>query len=359
MAIIETLNLEQKYGRQNILDSINLSIDTGDVFALIGPTGAGKTSLLRLLNLLERPSAGSIVFDGINVTSPRSHYLEVRRRMSFVQQKPVVFNMSVFENVACGLRWRRERIETIKQRVEDVLELVDLINYENRNARTLSGGEAQRVAIARALAAKPEVLLLDEPTANLDPNSTTRIEEVLTHIIAEQKITVVMATHDMSQGQYLANKIGVLMNGKLLQTGSPDDIFSSPISREVAEFVGIENILEGEVTDKDGDLVTISINGSTIQVVSEYGIGEKVYILIRPEDITLTLAEDITSARNIFHGKIVKATRIGPLVHVKTYCGFPLLVTVTRRSAQELGFTANREIYASFKATAIHTIKKQ
>lgn len=358
MALIETLNLGQKYGRQYALKSINLSIETGDVFALIGPTGAGKTTLLRLLNLLEKPFEGSLTFDGINVTSSNSHHLEVRRRMSFVQQKPVVFDMSVFENVACGLKWRHEQSETIKRRVEDVLKLVDLINYESRNATTLSGGEAQRVVIARALVTKPEVLLLDEPTANLDPNSITKIEEVLAHIIAEQKITVVMATHDMSQGQYLANKIGVFMKGKLLQTGSPDSIFNSPISRDVAEFVGIENILDGEVTGKDGDLAAININGTTIQAISNYAIGEKVYILIKPDDIILTLSQDITSARNTFRGRIIAVTQIGPLTHIKADCGFPLLAVVTRRSAQELGFTAGREIYASFKATAIHTIKK-
>ncbi len=358
MAIIETLNLGQKHGRQYTLKDINLSVDAGDVFALIGPTGAGKTTLLRLLNLLDKPSEGSIIFDGINVTASNSHYLDIRRRMSFVQQKPVVFDMSVFDNVACGLKWRHQQSETIKQKVGNTLKLVGLSDYANRNALTLSGGEAQRVAIARALATNPEVLLLDEPTANLDPNSITKIEEVLTHTIAEQKITVVMATHDMSQGQYLANKIGVMMDGKLLQTGSPDDIFNSPISREVAEFVGIENILDGEIIDKDGNLATIDVNGITVQAISDYAIGERVYILIRPEDITLTLAGDTTSARNTFHGRIIKATRIGPLFHIKAYCGFPLLAVVTRKSAQEMGLTDGREIYASFKATAIHAIKK-
>lgn len=358
MAIIEALNLGKKYGQQYTLNGVNLNIETGDVFALIGPTGAGKTTLLRLLNLLDKPSEGSIIFDGINVTSPGSHQLEVRRRMSFVQQKPVVFDMSVFENVACGLKWRREKSKTINRRVEDVLKLVGLVGYEKRNARTLSGGEAQRVAIARALVIKPEVLLLDEPTANLDPNSIIKIEEVLTHIAAEQKTTMVMATHDMSQGQYLANKIGVLMNGKLLQAGSPDEIFSSPTSREVAEFVGIENILEGEVTSRDGELAAINTNGATIKAISDYAIGEKVYILIKPDDIVLTPSHDITSARNIFHGRIIEVTQIGPLTHIKAYCGFPLLAVVTRRSAEELELTAGKEIYASFKATAIHIIKR-
>lgn len=358
MLIIETLNLGKKYEHQYILKDINLKINTGDVLALIGPTGAGKTTLLRLLSLLEKPSEGSIMIFGTDIINSRKHLLKVRRRISYVQQKPVVFDMSVFHNIACGLKWRGEEIKAIKQRVGNALDLVDLTNYENRNARSLSGGEVQRVAIARALALKPEVLLLDEPTANLDPNAIIKIEEVLAHIITEQKITVVMATHDMSQGQYLANKIGVLMNGKLLQTGSPDEIFSSPTNREVAKFVGIENILDGEVTGKDDNLTTIKINDTTIQAITDYAIGEKVYILIRPEDIVLTLSQDKTSARNAFNGKIIKAIRIGPLIHIKAFCGFPILVVVTKRSADELRLIAGQDIYVSFKATAIHTIKR-
>jgi tungstate transport system ATP-binding protein len=358
MSIIETLNLGKKYEHQYILKNINLKINTGDVLALIGPTGAGKTTLLRLLSLLEKPSEGSIMIFGTDIINSRKHLLKVRRQISYVQQKPVVFDMSVFHNIACGLKWRGEERKAIKQRVGNTLDLVDLTNYENRNARSLSGGEVQRVAIARALALKPDVLLLDEPTANLDPNSITKIEEILSHIITEQKLTVVIATHDLSQGQYLANKIGVLMNGKLLQTGSPDEIFSSPINREVAEFVGIKNILEGEVTGKDDDLIDIKINDTTVQVISDYAIGEKVYILIRPEDIILTLSQDKTSARNTFLGKIVKAIPIGPLIHIKAFCGFPILVVVTKRSADELRFIAGQDIYVSFKATAIHTIKR-
>ena len=290
MALIETVGMWQKQGQSCILKDINLKVEAGDVFALIGPTGAGKTTLLRLIDLLERPASGSIIFDGINVTRPNHRTLEIRRRISFVQQKPVVFDMSVFDNVACGLKWRRQKSENIKQRVSDILELVELVDYMNRNAKTLSGGEAQRVAIARALIIKPEVLLLDEPTANLDPNSITKIEGVLAQIIAEQKITVIMATHDMSQGKKLAKKFGVLMNGELLHSGSPDEIFTVPQSKEVAEFVGIKNILEGKIVDKEGNLATVDVNGATIQAISDYAVGARVHVLIRQEDIGLTLA---------------------------------------------------------------------
>ena len=356
--MIETINLGQEYGGQYVLRDVDLKIQRGEVFALIGPTGAGKTTFLRLLDLLELPASGRVYFDGVDVTTSRQERQEARRRMAFVQQKPVVFTMSVYDNVACGLRWRRERDEVIRQRVEGVLKLVGLAKYRDRNAKTLSGGETQRVAIARALATQPEVLLLDEPTANLDPVSVSKIEEVLEHIIGEHKITVVMATHDMSQGQRLADRIGVLVSGKILQLGSPSEIFTSPESREVAEFVGVENILAGVVTERDNSLVTIEINGGRIEAISDYKVGERVYVLIRPEEITLTLSRDISSARNAFPGRIVRAALVGALVRIEVDCGFPLLGLVTKRSAEELNLTPGRSVHASFKASAVRTIKR-
>ena len=358
MTLIETVNINQKYAGRYILKNVSLNINRGEVFALIGPTGAGKTTLLRLLDLLEVPTSGSIYFDGMDVTDNKSLRLQARRRMSFVLQKPAVFNMSVYDNVACGLRWRREKEAAISQRVSRVLELVGMAEYSSRNARILSGGETQRVAIARALAVKPEVLFLDEPTANLDPISTSKIEEVLAHIIREQKTTVVMATHDMSQGQRLAGRIGVIMNGEVLQTGSPGDIFSTPQNREVAEFVGADNILSGVIVSRDDNLVTIDVSGYFIQAISDYSIGEEVHALVRPEDITLALHKDASSARNTFEGRIAKIFPLGALVRVEVACGFPLFAVVTRRSAQDLNLTVHKRVYATFKATAVHIIKR-
>ena len=357
MALLEITDLGQKYSEQYVLKNVNLTIHKGEVFALIGPTGAGKTTLLRLLGLLELPASGSIYFDGVDVTCSKRLRLEARRRMSFVLQKPVVFNMSVYDNVACGLRWRREKAGVIKQRVNRVLELVDMTDYRSRNARILSGGETQRVAIARALAVKPEVLFLDEPTANLDPISASKIEEILAHVIRDQETTIVMATHDMLQGQRLAGRIGVLMNGEVLQIGSPSDIFSSPKNREVAEFVGVDNILIGVIVGKDDSLVTIDVNGRFIQAISDYSVGERVHALIRPEEITISLSKDISSARNTFNGRITKMLLLGSLVRVEVDCGFPLLGVITKRSAEDLNLTIGKEVYAAFKATAIHIIR--
>ena len=157
MSLIETVNLCQRYGERDILKNINLCVDKGEVFAMIGPTGAGKTTLLRLIDLIDVPTSGKIYFDGVDTAESARMRLEVRRRMAFVLQKPVVFNMSVYDNIAYGLKWRGVRKSRLREKVNSVLEVVGLSADKNRNARILSGGEAQRVAIGRAIAIEPGI----------------------------------------------------------------------------------------------------------------------------------------------------------------------------------------------------------
>jgi len=358
MPLIETINLCQKYGQRDILKNINIRIDKSKVFALIGPTGTGKTTFLRLIDLLETPASGKIYFDGMEVTEGGRTRLEARRRMAFVLQKPVVFNTSIYDNIAYGLRWRGKKRGDIKQRVNSILEMVNLTAYKDRNARTLSGGETQRVAIARAIAIEPEVLLLDEPTANLDPISTSEIEGLITNIIHQHNTTIIMATHDMSQGQRLANRIGVLINGEILQTGEPREIFNLPRNEEVAEFVGVENILEGVTISSEEGISIIDIRGNVIEAISNYAAGEEVCACIRPEDITVALAKAQSSARNSFTGEITRVVSTGSLARIEIDCGFPLIALVTKRSAEELNLEHGKKVYATFKATGVHVIRK-
>ena len=357
MSLIETVNLCQRYGERDILKNINLCVDKGEVFAMIGPTGAGKTTLLRLIDLIDVPTSGKIYFDGVDTAESARMRLEVRRRMAFVLQKPVVFNMSVYDNIAYGLKWRGVRKSRLREKVNSVLEVVGLSADKNRNARILSGGEAQRVAIGRAIAIEPEVLLLDEPTANLDPVSASRIEELITSIIQRYATTIIMATHDMSQGQRLADRIGVLINGELLQTGSSRDVFTSPRNREVAEFVGVENIIDGVIVSSEDKVATIDIGGRFIEAISDYAVGEKVCACVRPEDITLVTSKVSSSARNSFTGEITRVVAVGPLARVEIDCGFPLIALVTKRSAEELGLEKGKQVFATFKATGVHVIK--
>jgi len=359
MSLIETVDLCQRYGERDILRKINIGVDRGEVFALIGPTGAGKTTLLRLIDLLEMPTSGRIYFDGTDVTQPGRVRLEARRRMAFVLQKPVVFNASVFDNIAYGLKWRGVGKSSLRQKVNSILEIVALSAYKDRNARTLSGGEAQRVAIARAIAIEPELLLLDEPTANLDPVSTSRIEELITNIIHRYDTTIIMATHDMSQGQRLADRIGVLISGEIQQTGGSMEVFTSPRNRDVAELVGVENIVDGVIVVSEEGLVTIDTGGVAIEAVSDYAVGEEVHACVRPEDITLALSPSSSSARNSFRGEITRVVSFGSLTRVEIDCGFPLIALVTKRSAEELNLESKKKVYATFKATVVHIISKK
>ena len=358
MALIETVNIFQNYDGRDILKNINLKIDRAEIFALIGPTGAGKTTLIRILNLLEPPYSGRVFFDGVDVTNPRIDQLEARRRMSYVQQKPLVFTMNVYDNIACGLRWRHMESAAIKRKTEEALELVGMTSYKNRNARTLSGGETQCVAIARALVTEPAILFLDEPTANLDPISTSKVEQVIYDAIREKKVAVVMATHDMIQGQQLATRIGVLLDGQIQQAGAWHEVFNSPLNREIAGFVGMENIVDGTVVSNEDKIATVNVNGNIVEAISDFAAGTEVSVCVRPEDVTVSRAKISSSARNSFAGEITRTISMGPLVRVEIDCGFPLVSLVTKRSAGELNLVNGEPVYATFKATVVHVIRR-
>jgi tungstate transport system ATP-binding protein len=212
---------------------------------------------------------------------------------------------------------------------------------------------------------EPEVLLLDEPTANLDPVSTDKIEQLISYVARQRNTTMIMATHVMSQGQQLANRIGVLLDGRLVQTGNATDIFHSPRNEEVAHFVGMENIIEGTISDSNEGIVTVNIDGKRLQAVSSYPPGKEVFACIRPEDITLLIADNDqqnavkSSARNSFQGKVSRVTTIGPLSRVAIDCGFGLVALVTKMSAEELDLQMGREVCATFKATGVHIMERK
>jgi tungstate transport system ATP-binding protein len=357
--LLELRDIGQTREGRDILKGVNLGIDRGEVFALIGPTGAGKTTLLRIINMLDKPGRGVLLYDGTDTASSDKFRLESRRRMAFVLQKPVVFNSTVYYNIACGLKWRGIDKPRVLKKVNEMLDITGLTGYEARNARTLSGGEMQRVAIARAVATDPELLLLDEPTANLDPVSTAKIEDILAGIIKQNTITVVMATHDMAQGQRLADRIGVLADGELVQIGTPGEIFTHPRSRGVAEFVGMENLLEGVIASCEGEMALIDVNGTMIEAVTDCNVGEEVSVGLRPEDITIAMSRLSSSARNSLAGIITWTVSSGPLCRVEIDCGFPLVALVTKRSAEEMGLVKGTRVYATFKAVSLNIIRRR
>jgi tungstate transport system ATP-binding protein len=356
MSLIELAALEQRYGPRTTLKGVSLRIEDGEILAIIGPTGSGKTTLLRIIDQLDKPASGKVLFDEREVT-PRLR-TQVRRKIGMVLQKPVVFDASVYDNVAYPLRVRRYNRKAIPEKVNAMLTTVGLDGYQKRRARTLSGGETQKVALARALITDPRVLLLDEPTANLDPASLNTIEEFILRFNRDHGMAIVIATHEMAQGQRLAHRIGVMMEGKLIQVGTPADIFYASSDIRVARFVGVENILKGSIASNDGGLAQISVNGHSLEAVTHHRTGEEVHVCIRPEEITVSLETSSSSARNTFSGEVKLMALSGPLARVEIDCGFTLVALITKRSADDLGIKVGQQVHAFFKATAVHVISR-
>jgi len=231
---LEVRDLFKVYDENIILEDINLKLEKGVVTGIIGPSGAGKSTLLRILNLLEEPTSGEVLFEGSPLPEGKKDRLELRRRMTMVFQKPVVFNTSVFNNVAYGLKLRGYRMDEVEVLVEDALRIVGLEDG-SRNALKLSGGEAQRVALARAMVLNPDALLLDEPTANLDPGNVRLFEEGLLKMA--ENTTIVLATHNLYQAKRLAGRVVFMLGGELIEVGDVGEVFSNPKDERTDRFL--------------------------------------------------------------------------------------------------------------------------
>lgn len=236
--IFRVENLAKNFGKTEVLNNIDLEIKKGEIFAIMGPSGVGKTTFLRILNLFEKPTKGKISFKGILLDHESREVKDrARSKMSMIFQTPVVFNTSVFNNVAFGLNIRKEEKNIIEKKVRNALGLVGLDGKEKQNALTLSGGEAQRMAFARAVVYDPDVLLLDEPTANLDPVNVSRIEDIIKKIRDEQNTTIIMATHNIPQVRRIAHRVGILLNGELIEVNTKEKIFKNPEDERTASFI--------------------------------------------------------------------------------------------------------------------------
>lgn len=357
--LITSRNVYKAYDEQQVLKGVDLDVREGEILGIIGPSGSGKSTLLRLLDLIEPPTSGKLTVFGVDAVRETDRWLALRRRMGMLFQKPIVFNTSVYQNVALGLQYRRLNRAETERRVRAALESVGLLQYIGSHARDLSGGEQQRVALSRVLVTEPEILFLDEPTANLDPTSTATIEKIVRSLNREKGTTVVMNTHDLLQGQRLSNRIAVMIDGMLAQTGPPREVFQAPRSRAIAMFVGIENILRGRVVSREGDLAVVEVAGHTILSKTEPPDGANgVDVLIRGEDIDLLREEPAGSLpRNRLPGRITRIESIGPYVRMEVDCtGFSLSVGMTARLAAEREFDTDMEALVAFRPRAVHLL---
>ena len=284
--IISFENVNKFYEDTHVLKNINFEIEKGKFYTLLGPSGCGKTTILRIIAGFTDVSNGKVTLNGEDVTKLPPN----KRKVNTVFQDYALFpHMNVFENIAFGLRLKKTPENIIKEKVADALKMVQLSGYENREISQMSGGQQQRVAIARALVNEPEVLLLDEPLSALDLKLRTDMQYELRELQQRLGITFIFVTHDQEEALAMSDEIFVMSKGEVIQSGTPVDIYDEPINRFVADFIGESNIVDGVMKED----YLVEFVGKEFEC-ADAGMrpNEKVEIVIRPEDLSLTSIEN-------------------------------------------------------------------
>jgi spermidine/putrescine transport system ATP-binding protein len=305
----------KRFQEVTAVDDLSLEISSGEFFSMLGPSGCGKTTTLRMIGGFELPTAG-IIYLGDAVVTDLPPF---RRDVNTVFQNYALFpHLTVFENVAFGLRRKRETGDEIKRRVADMLELVELPGYDRRRPSQLSGGQQQRVALARALINRPRVLLLDEPLGALDLKLRKQMQIELKRIQTEVGITFVYVTHDQEEAMTMSDRIAVMRAGHIEQLGAPEDLYERPRTAFVAGFLGVSNLLDGVVAGREGDRVAVKLNdGSIVRAPAESLNGEtEVRVGVRPEKLRVEAVGDPGAGGgladdNAIEGTILDASYIG------------------------------------------------
>lgn len=237
MNLFEIDGITKNYGSRTVLAVSELKLQTDRIYAVMGPNGSGKTTLMRILNMLDIPDTGHIKFMGEDLLNLQGKRLDISRKMCMVFQRPFMFRSSVFNNVAYGLKMRKESGTECEKKVKEVLDFVGMSSFANQLATRLSGGETQRVALARALVLRPQLLLLDEPTANLDPSSVKHIEEIIRNWHQQYNTSVIAVTHNLFQAKRLADESILLINGRVVEKGKTAEFFNAPQAEESKQFL--------------------------------------------------------------------------------------------------------------------------
>jgi molybdopterin-binding protein len=325
----EIWNLTKVYNGKRVLDIRHLTIKKGSIYGVMGPNGSGKTTLLSILSLLESPSSGKIYFEGIDTSEADRHSL--RQQMTLILQNPLLLKTTVEKNIAYGLKVRGIKKGERKKRIMECLELVGLEGFEKRRAGELSGGETQRVAIARALALYPKVLLLDEPTANVDRRSVDVLERILKELNQRFQITIILATHDINQAYRLADEVVSLFAGKTAKSPA-------------------ENLFKGRVL-RERDIFLFDTGRIRVAILPESD--EASHISIPPEAIIISQKPISTSARNSFSGEISQVTNGEDSVSLVVEAGEKLTVKITKKSFHEMKLNVGSFVYLTFKSSSV------
>jgi len=350
--VIESVN--KTFGAFTAVDSVNLRIYKGEMFALVGASGCGKTTLLRMLAGFATPTGGRIMIEDVDMTTVPPH----ERPVNMMFQSYALFpHMTVEQNVGYGLRRMSLEAPVRNKRIQEALEMVQLGALAKRKPHQLSGGQRQRVALARALIRRPKVLLLDEPLSALDKKLREQTQFELMNIQYQVGITFVFVTHDQDEAMALSTRIAVMNRGQVLQVGTPSEIYEFPQSRFVADFIGTTNLFEGTVSRSEPGAITVrSAEAGCDLVVDElgrFGSGQRVWVALRPEKIRLSKQPVDASGMNQMKGIVWELGYLGnrSTYRIKTETG--KLVTVfaqNDRRTSEWSIDWSDEVYLSWSA---------
>jgi len=291
------------------VDDVSLSIGRGEIFALLGSSGCGKSTLLRMLAGFEKPTSGRVLLGGEDV----GQFPPYDRPMNMMFQSYALFpHLDIWENIAFGLKREGLPRAEIKQRVGEMLDLVQLGPFAKRKPHQLSGGQQQRVALARSLAKRPKLLLLDEPLGALDKKLREQTQFELVNIIEKVEVTCVMVTHDQEEAMTMANRIAIMSKGRVLQVGSPQEVYEHPVNRFVADFIGNVNLFEGRLSVDEADRCAASTRIGEIHVGHGVSgtINMPVAIAVRPEKIDINKRKPSVD-KNLFSGKVKEIAYFG------------------------------------------------
>lgn len=342
-----TADVDKKFERGPRVEA-SLQIPPGpSITILFGPSGAGKTTVLRCIAGLEKLSSGRVIFDGQDLTNLPPQ----KRPFGYLFQEYALFpHLRVRENIGFGVRHQKERI----LKVAEMLQVGELLD---RWPSELSGGQQQRVALGRVLAREPRLLLLDEPLSALDAATRDHVRSELLHVLRRLQIPAIVVTHDWMDALTLGDQMSVMSAGRVLQTGTPQEIFSRPKHHVVASVVGVETVVIGRVKRRESGVAVLDVGTSELVAADPDGNESDFYVCIRGEDVTLEKGRaEQSSARNHLEGYVAEVTPAGVLTRVTVNAGFDLVAIVTRQAAADLGLTRGAKVFAVFKASAVHLI---
>jgi len=324
----------------------------GTITTLLGPSGSGKTTLLRILAGLDNPTQGTIFYGNKPINDSNRDFL--RQKATLVFQKSVFFDTTVYNNIAYGLKLGDYSKEEINRKVRDALELVRLEGFEKRRAKKLSGGEQQRVSLARALVLDRELLLLDEPTVNIDPKNVSIIEETILRVNREKNITIVLATHNLFQAEAISERVALILEGTVRQVGTKHEIFGKS-NKYLTSFARLENVFSGisKISEDGTSIISVDQN---LKIEASFNRLGEITVHVRPEDILVSTKPLESSARNVFKGRIIGITDVGSIVRLTVDAGKKFSVQITKKSLTEMNLNVGSDVFLTFKASSVRLI---